>query len=414
MIVKSALLRLVKHQARRQRRFRLRSGSGVVVVDANDFVVFREQPFTQVRAEKSGTAGHQYPVATFHRPSRVRRDVSFILHPPAVGTLVSRDRATRHEVADKASLCGELQIRENRLCTWLRWHTMLPPMSTVPGSPDATCAFHRSIVHKRFGRLAGGKGRFYRCARSHAHTITPAAPLAGLRPAWHMSAVIDADQRSEAYGMAKPVRKAVLPVAGLGSRFRPARKAGAQGDAASGRQAAHPVCGGGGASCRNQAVHLRHRLIFVTGRVRRRSKNISIATRNSLGICGARGRSGAGARRGAGGRDRLLWDCRGHARGGANRRALRHGGEARSGRDVVAACAHEPLRPAARCLRAACGAVARRHASGEIQLTDVMAAMEQDAPLTLRACVLPASASIAGARPDSFRQPSPAPWRIRR
>ncbi len=38
----------------------------------------------------------------------------------------------------------------NRLCTWLRWHTMLPPMSTIPGTPNATCAFHRSHVHKRF------------------------------------------------------------------------------------------------------------------------------------------------------------------------------------------------------------------------------------------------------------------------
>ena len=125
-----------------------------------------------------------------------------------------------------------------------------------------------------------------------------------------------------------------------------------------------------------------NQFIFVTGRVGRQSKNISIATRNSLGICGARGRCGAGARRGAGGRDRLLWDCRSHARGGADRRALRHGEEARSGRDVVAACAHGPLRPAARCLRAACGAVARRHAGGEIQLTDATAAMERDAPLT--------------------------------
>ncbi len=40
-------------------------------------------------------------------------------------------------------------ISENRLCTWLRWHTMLPPMSTIPDTPNATCTFHRSHVHKR-------------------------------------------------------------------------------------------------------------------------------------------------------------------------------------------------------------------------------------------------------------------------
>ncbi len=46
-------------------------------------------------------------------------------------------------------VAGIDDIRDNRLCTWLRWHTMLPPMSTIPGTPNATCAFHRSHGHKR-------------------------------------------------------------------------------------------------------------------------------------------------------------------------------------------------------------------------------------------------------------------------
>ena len=45
------------------------------------------------------------------------------------------------------SACPDIPVY--RLCTWLRWHTMLPPMSTIPGTPNATCAFHRSHVHKR-------------------------------------------------------------------------------------------------------------------------------------------------------------------------------------------------------------------------------------------------------------------------
>ena len=46
----------------------------------------------------------------------------------------------------------------NRLCTWLRWHMMLPPMSTIPGTPNATCAFHRSHVHKRLAQYPSRRG----------------------------------------------------------------------------------------------------------------------------------------------------------------------------------------------------------------------------------------------------------------
>ena len=40
--------------------------------------------------------------------------------------------------------------------------------------------------------------------------------------------------------------KAIIPAAGLGTRFLPATKCTPQGDAAGPRQAGHPVRGGGG------------------------------------------------------------------------------------------------------------------------------------------------------------------------
>ena len=51
------------------------------------------------------------------------------------------------------------------------------------------------------------------------------ALLAEARSPWHTSAKIAAAERDGASGMVKPVRKAVLPVAGMGTRFLPATKA---------------------------------------------------------------------------------------------------------------------------------------------------------------------------------------------
>ena len=57
----------------------------------------------------------------------------------------------------------------------------------------------------------------------------------------------------------KPIRKAIFPVAGLGTRFLPATKADPQRDAARGRPAGDPAGRGRGPRGRHRALHLRHR-----------------------------------------------------------------------------------------------------------------------------------------------------------
>ena len=81
---------------------------------------------------------------------------------------------------------------ENRLCTWLRCHTMLPPMSAISRPPDAACGFHRSIVHKRYTRnimmpsqAPAGRHAARRPTR-HQARLVPQRPPGWSRPSSHL------------------------------------------------------------------------------------------------------------------------------------------------------------------------------------------------------------------------------------
>ncbi len=86
-------------------------------------------------------------------------DLVTISNPLDYHTFIWGDAVRLTAAFSAVVACGfDLNILD-RLCTWLRWHTMLPPMSTIPGTPNATYAFHRSHVHKRLFWLSTCHGR---------------------------------------------------------------------------------------------------------------------------------------------------------------------------------------------------------------------------------------------------------------
>ncbi len=93
----------------------------------------------------------------------------------ALGQPIPIERRRSHLVSgaerSNFSMSGRLRNSSYRLCTWLRWHTMLPPMSTIPGTPNATCTFHRSHVHKRFPHFAGSTHNSVETIRTASHSL---------------------------------------------------------------------------------------------------------------------------------------------------------------------------------------------------------------------------------------------------
>ena len=73
--------------------------------------------------------------------------------PPSASS-VSQEFRWSNFAGERPEQTESANNSRDRLCTWLRWHTMLPPMSTIPGPAGATCALHRSHVHKRFREIA--------------------------------------------------------------------------------------------------------------------------------------------------------------------------------------------------------------------------------------------------------------------
>ena len=100
--------------------------------------------------------------------------------------------------------------------------------------------------------------------------------------------------------MRKPIRKAVLPVAGLGTRFLPATKADAQGNADGGRPADPAARRRRGARGGRREIHLRHRA--QQGRHRGPFRHRLRARRHAAPARQAEGDRRADGRHAAGGR----------------------------------------------------------------------------------------------------------------
>ena len=110
-------------------------------------------PPTDTHARAAGRRGETAPPVQAENAARPLRATTVMSvrqargspKPPAARAISLIPSPQR----DQKMVLGDKPFEFNRLCTWLRCHTMLPPMSAISGPPDAACGFHRSMVHKR-------------------------------------------------------------------------------------------------------------------------------------------------------------------------------------------------------------------------------------------------------------------------
>ena len=109
-------------------------------------------------------------------------------------------------------------------------------------------------ARRAFGELTGTSVR----PRSHGRAIIGATPAAVVKDGAPMAeshpSVNDGSRMTF-----KPVRKAIFPGRRPRHPLSSRHQGHAEGNAAGGRPAADPICGGGGEGGRHRAVHLRHR-----------------------------------------------------------------------------------------------------------------------------------------------------------